>query len=212
MTARTLDVDPALDGAADGPAGIDPVVFQAALATFVAGRRLDMQALAADLGMSRSTLYRRVKDRDELLGEVVWHQTRRVMLSVVAQVDAEGLSGAERVLEITRRFMAVIAAQQPLRQLLDREPEAALRILTSKHGPVQRNLVALSAGILQEEVDAGRLRLSIDPATLAYVIVRIGESFLYADAIADRDPDLELATEVIARLLREPADPDAPAP
>lgn len=196
MTARAPDLDL--------PAGVDREIFEAALATFVAGRRLDMQALAADVGVSRSTLYRRVKDRDELLGEVIWHQTRRALLGVAAQVDAEGLVGAERVLQITRRFMAVIAAQQPLRQLLEREPEAALRILTSKHGPVQRNLVAASTRILQEEIDAGRLRLSIDPATLAYVIVRIGESFLYADAIADRDPDLELATEVVARLLREP--------
>jgi hypothetical protein len=56
--------------------------------------------------------------------------------------------------------------------------------------------------LLEEEESRGELRPGIDRGTLAYVIVRIGESFLYADAIADNDPDVGKAVEVIDQLLR----------
>jgi hypothetical protein len=38
---------------------------------------------------------------------------------------------------------------------------------------------------------------------LAFVLVRIGESFLYADAIADGEPDVDQALEIIGRLLEQ---------
>jgi Tetracyclin repressor-like, C-terminal domain len=56
---------------------------------------------------------------------------------------------------------------------------------------------------MQLEEARGNLTLGIDHATLAYAIVRIGESFLYADVIADNDPDVDQAVAVIGRLLRE---------
>ena len=56
---------------------------------------------------------------------------------------------------------------------------------------------------MELEEARGNLRLGIDRATLAYAIVRIGESFLYADVIADNDPDVDQAVAVIGRLLRE---------
>ncbi|HEY4025997.1 MAG TPA: QsdR family transcriptional regulator, partial [Candidatus Dormibacteraeota bacterium] len=43
--------------------------------------------------------------------------------------------------------------------------------------------------------------LTLDRATLAYIIVRIGESFLYADVIANNQPDVGRAVEVVAQLL-----------
>jgi hypothetical protein len=42
----------------------------------------------------------------------------------------------------------------------------------------------------------------VDPGALAYAIVRIGESFLYADVIADNDPDVDQAVTLVSRLLR----------
>jgi hypothetical protein len=54
--------------------------------------------------------------------------------------------------------------------------------------------------LIAEEAVAGE-RMRLDRPTLAYVIVRIAESFLYADVIADNEPDVDRAVEVIARLL-----------
>jgi AcrR family transcriptional regulator len=184
------------------PAQLPPPVFTAALATFLEGRRLDMQALAAELGWSRSTLYRKVRDRDQVLSDVIWYLSRRALHP--ALVDAESSVGSKRVLLVLERFMTFVSAQPAFRRFLEAEPEAALRVLTSKRGDVQRRLIALTAQVLREEDEAGTLRLAVDPDVLAFVIVRIGESFLYADVIADNEPDLSTAFDVIAQLLPEP--------
>lgn len=54
------------------PAAVPADVFAAAMECYSEGRRLDMQALARELGMARATLYRRVGNREQLLDDVVW--------------------------------------------------------------------------------------------------------------------------------------------
>lgn len=183
----------------DPPADIPPEIFQAAVHTFLDMRRIDMRAMAGELGMARATLYRRAGPRDRLLGEVLWFFTRRGMLQAIEA--GEGLSGGDRVVAIVRAFMNGIPRQPPFERLLDAEPEIALRVLTSKHGPVQRGVVDSIERLLDQECERGALQLTIEPGVLAYAIVRIGESFLYADVIADNEPDMDQAVEVIARLL-----------
>ena len=41
----------------------------------------------------------------------------------------------------------------------------------------------------------------LDPPTLAYVLVRIGESFIFADLITGGEPDLEKAVQASRVLL-----------
>lgn len=188
-------------------AGIDPPddipseIFEAGLHTFLERRRLDMRALAGELGISRATLYRRVGGRDHLLGEVVWYLTRRSLAR--AYEGTEGLKGEERIVTVVERFMRDVNSSPPLARLLEAEPEAALRILTSKHGPIQRGIIEILERLMDLEESRGNLRLGIDHATMAYAIVRLGESFLYADVIADNDPDVDQAIAVIGRLLHE---------
>ncbi len=105
------------------------------------------------------------------------------------------------MLRILEHLLRDIHSRPDLKRFLEYEPEAALRILTSKHGPVQQGLIDVTRRLLEEEDAHGALPAGIDRATLAYVIVRVGESFLYADVIADNDPDVDLAVEVIGRLL-----------
>jgi hypothetical protein len=189
------------------PMGIEPPeeipsdIFEAALATFRDRRRLDMRALAIDLGISRATLYRRVGGRDHLLGEVIWYLTRRSLARAYEGTDQ--LKGDQRIVTVVERFMRDVHSQPALARLLEAEPEAALRILTSKHGPIQQGIIEVLERLMELEASRGNLRLGIDPATLSYAIVRLGESFLYADVIADNDPDVDQAVAVIGRLLRE---------
>lgn len=200
MATATAGPDELIAGGTEPPPGVPPEIFGAALETFLGPRRLDMRALAAELGIGRATLYRRAGNRDLLLGEVLWYLTRRALAPAVE--SASGLQGRARVITVVERFMRFVHEQPALRRFLDQEPEAALRILTSKNGPVQRGIVEALERLLADEEARGTLRLTIDRATLAYVIVRIGESFLYADVIADNEPDVGVAVEVIARLLR----------
>jgi AcrR family transcriptional regulator len=186
------------------PPGIPEEILQAAISTFVSGRRLDMQGLAAELGISRSTLYRRVGDRDHLLGATVWYLTRLRIVGILH--ETAGQKGRARILDQLRLFMEWVHDQPSFRAFLDNEPEAALRILTSKEGSVQGALIGLTRRLLEEEHHRGNLELAVDPANLAYVIVRIAESFLYADVIARNDLDLGEAVTLIGQLLRDPAD------
>jgi len=187
----------------DGLAPPDDVpgpIFAAATTTFLDGRRLDMRALAGELGIGRATLYRRVGGRDHLLGAVLWYLTRRAIGRAMSA--GEDREGVERITAISGAFMRDVNEQPAFRRLLEYEPEAALRILTSKHGPIQQGVIEWTSRLLAQEEERGAIRLGIDRATLAYVIVRVGESFLYADVIADNEPDVDLAVEVIGRLLR----------
>jgi AcrR family transcriptional regulator len=183
------------------PEDVPGEIFGAALETFLDRRRLDMRALAGELGISRATLYRRVGGRDHLLGAVIWYLTRRALAR--AYENTERLQGNKRIVTVVERFMRDVRSQPALGRLLDAEPEAALRILTSKHGPIQSGIIAVLERLMAIEEERGYLRLNIDRGTLAYAIVRIGESFLYADVIADNDPDVDQAVAVIGRLLRE---------
>jgi AcrR family transcriptional regulator len=197
----TVDLRAVVPEGTDPPAEIPGQVFQSALSAVLGLRRLDMRALATETGMARATLYRKVGSRDRLLGEVLWYLTR---LEWARAFEGVGdVRGAQRVTEVIRRFMTRVQAGPALRRLLDAEPEATLRILTSKHGAVQQRIIATIERLLAIEEERGALRPFIDRPTLAYVIVRIGESFLYADVIADAEPDVDRAVEIIARLLRE---------
>jgi len=181
------------------PADLPPEIFVAALQTFLEMRRLDMRALAAELGMGRSSLYRKVSSRDHLLGAVLWYLTRR---AIVRAVEAtQDLSGPARVVGVVHHFLHDVHAQAALRRMLHEEPEAALRILTSKRSVVQQRVIEVVERLLAEEEARADSRLTLDRATLAYVIVRIGETFLYADVIADNQPDVDRAVEVVAQLL-----------
>jgi AcrR family transcriptional regulator len=199
-TARP-DPEAIVPGGTGPPTEIPPNIFRAALGTFLEARRLDMRALAAELGMGRATLYRKVGNRDRLLGEVIWYLTRRALARSIESAGA--LSGSERIVAVVAHFMSFVNDQPDLRRMLEAEPEAALRILTSKQGPVQRGVAQTLESLIAQEEERGAMRLSIDGSTLAYVIVRIGESFLYADVIADHPPDVDTAVDVVSRLLRE---------
>jgi AcrR family transcriptional regulator len=181
------------------PAHIPADVFAAALATFLQGERLDMQGLAAQLGVSRSTLYRRAGHRSDLLGEIVWYLTRRAIIPALR--DSAPLEGADRVCYVIERFMRAVDGHPAFRRLLEAEPEHALRILTSKEGPVQGALIAATERLLLQEEARGALVLGVDSRSLAYTIVRIGEAFLYADVIAQNDLDFDAHCALIRRLL-----------
>lgn len=172
--------------------------FKAARRRFLGGQRVDMGELAADLGVNRATLYRWVGGRDQLLGEIMWSLAESGIQQ--ARTRARG-HGADWVLDAYSIFGALSASHEPLRQFIEREPEAALRVMTSKSSPQQRRVIAAWRDILEEGVRDHGLELRLDPGTLAYVLVRVGESFLWTDLITGEEPDLGKAQEVARVLL-----------
>ena len=167
----------------------------------VQGRRLDMQGLADELGINRATLFRRVGGRDVLLARALWAETERCLAIAARRWEGEKPADALHTTGSLRRFNAIVAQSKGLRRLLDDEPTLAMRILTDPRGPIQRGTVAAVADSLRRDVEDYGLELIIEPDDLAYALVRLGESFLYADVLAARTPDVDKADRLQRALI-----------
>jgi hypothetical protein len=115
--------------------------------------------------------------------------------------EARG-KGWDRVLDVISRGLRYIAASKPYQAFLRRDPETALRIVATKEGPVQATTIRLNQELIEEEIRRGTIRPRVDAHTLAYALVRLSESFLYADLVAGEEPDIAKAVEVLRLLLR----------
>jgi AcrR family transcriptional regulator len=174
--------------------------FVAARRMFLKGQRLDMRSLAAELQISRATLYRWCGDRERLLGDVIWSLSHGLFEQ--ARHDHPRHIGAARVLAVFRQHTHEIVHAGPLQAFLQQETHAALRLLTSRGGPIQPRTVSDLADLLREEQEAGALKLRADADSLAHAIVRITEGFIYHDTVVGAEPDVERAAEIVALLLQ----------
>jgi AcrR family transcriptional regulator len=165
------------------------------------GRRLDMRGLADELGVSRVTLFRRVGSREALLSKALWMLSQRTLDMAAARWEVERPEGALHTPGTGRHFNAIVSQANGLRRLLDNEPALAIRVLTDPRGPVQAGVVAFVAGLLRRDIEELGLVTFIEPDALAYALVRLGESFLYADVLAARKPDVETLNQLQLALI-----------
>jgi AcrR family transcriptional regulator len=171
-----------------------------ALAThrYLRGQRVDVQEIAALLGIGRSTVYRWFGSRDGLIGEVVWRSA--LPLLTEAREGARG-RGGEALLETFDRFNRMLAEAPALLRFVEREREAAVRVIISGTGTVQPRMVAMITDVIATEVSAGTYEPPVDPATLGYAVVRLAEAFLFNDAAAGMRGEVDRLREVEAALL-----------
>lgn len=175
--------------------------FREARHTFIAGSRIDMGALATSLGVDRTSLFRWVGNRDRLLSEILWSLA---VPTLDAAAAAAAPSGAERLVDVLDRFTADLIEAPYFRAFLTREPARALRLLTTTESDVQSRLVAVVTKLVSDSFDP--TPLSADE--LARLLVRISESFTYADLISGETPDPVRARAAFEYVLR----PSAPPP
>jgi len=160
------------------------------------GRRLDMQGLADELGISRVTLFRRVGSREALLGKALWMLTQCTLETAAARWEDERPEGELRTPGTGRHINAIVSQSAGLRRLLDDEPALTIRVLTDPRGRVQAGIVAFIEVLLRRDIEEFGLVTLIEPDALAYALVKLGESFLYADVLAARKPDVETANRL----------------
>lgn len=173
----------------------DPVL-RAAVEMFLRDGWIDARALATAAGIGRSTLYRRYGDRTQILGEVIWV----IATAGFAEIRREcGGQGAAGVAEIVRRCLYLSAGYPAMRTFVAQHTDTALQVLTSRDGVIQRRFVASIAQLIREDVGEPD---DIDAHTLAYAIVRIGESFYFRELITGEPDDIDAAAAVIRRLLK----------
>jgi AcrR family transcriptional regulator len=170
------------------PSALD--AFLAARRRFLAGERVDMTALAAQLGVNRVTLYRWVGSREQLLVEVVWSLARRTL----DKLEAKHPKGKHRAVAILTEFLEATIAHPGMQRWLAEEGESAMRLLTRHETDFQPRLIAAVEAL-------------IDPADpdrheVAYALVRVIESYTYLDLITGETPDAGRARPIFARLLQ----------
>ncbi|WP_141995586.1 QsdR family transcriptional regulator [Amycolatopsis cihanbeyliensis] len=181
------------------------------------GERLDLGTLAAEAGISRATLFRRVGNREELLGEALWLLSDRTMRDAVRRWEktegpvVRGTTGELRCLAVMGWYRASVAEDAGLRTLLDTEPGVAIRVLTDPHGRVQPRVIAAHAELLARDVADGGFTPVVDVDSLAFALVRLGESFLYSDVVAARAPNLDAAAKLLRVLVEGTAGQRVPA-
>jgi AcrR family transcriptional regulator len=164
---------------------------------FQAAERIDMSALAADVGVNRVTLYRWVGSREQLLVEIVWQLAERTLDRIAADL-ADEPRGAERAVATITRFLGAAIANPGMQRWLADEGEVAMRLLTRRDTGFQPRLIdRVHALLVAEEVS-----VEADLREVAYVIVRVIESYTYLDLILGEPPEAGRAEPILRLLLR----------
>lgn len=177
-------------------------VVRAAATVLLSGARLDTGTLSARLGISRATLFRRVGNREVLLGEALWFLASRTLARVERAHDAAPpADGRLRCLAVMADFRRITAEAVAIRSLLAEEPALGIRVLTDPMGLVQPRLVEAHVRLIQRDLEEHGLRTSVPLPVLCFGLVRLGESFLYADVLAAREIDLDAATTVLDAMI-----------
>ncbi len=166
---------------------------------FLAGRRIDIQAICSELGLSRATVHRWYGSRDDVIGTAVVTLVVPLFRHIERSVPGTG-TGAQRLFDVFERQLRALAEAPALRTFLEQEREAAQRILTASDGVVEPQVVAVLQEMIEAEVARG-YEPPAEAAVIAYAIVRMGESFLYADAARGFRGDYDRLRPVYAALL-----------
>jgi AcrR family transcriptional regulator len=174
--------------------------FHTACKWFMAGRRIDISALADEVGVSRVTMHRWVGTRDELLTEVMWHLTSRQFDRLQAEVDAEGIS--PRTPELLGRYIDRIAHNTGVLRLQHEEPEAFVRLCTTGASTFQQRIVGRVLELLAADRAAGHIAVDLELDELAFATVRLLEAYAHAPSLTGRPADPDLAARVLRAFLR----------
>lgn len=173
-------------------------MLRAATGRYLRGKRIDVQAIAAELGLGRTTIYRWFGSREGLIGAVLvraaegaWNEARE---------SARG-RGAGKILDTFDRYNHIIAEAPALRRFVEREREAAVRVVTAPAGGIRPRMVEIVSSVIKDEVEAGAYDPPLDPETLAYAVVRLGEAFIFNEEETGLRDSVDRLREVEAAVL-----------
>jgi AcrR family transcriptional regulator len=186
------------------PAAVRPTpgdAFNAARQRFQAGHKLDMVALAEDLGISRATLYRWTGDRDRLLADIVIAELHDLIRAATTRATGRGVARLESAIGW---FLDTLGGLPALRAFLANERDSGLRMVTSPTGPVRPRVVETVTELINTEIVDGHYRPAAAPEVLADGIIAIAERYLHNSGDPTLNPDPTTARTIAGLLLREP--------
>ena len=174
--------------------------LQLATQWFQEGRRIDIGALAAEIGTSRVTLHRWIGTREQLLAEVMWSLTERALDTELLRLRTEGHSGG-RVAVVMGRIAGRVVTNRGVRRMQSEELELLTRLTTRDASAFQRRLIARVREMLDQDREDGHLHVSVGSDDLAFAVVRLTESFVHTPAITGDPPAPERVADILHALL-----------
>ena len=173
------------------PTRDDAIAF--ARTRFLLGQRIEMGAIADELGIGRTTLYRWVGERDELIEQVLTGLVDDWF--TVVEVQAKG-TGRERVLDLFRKFLDIAAASDPVTELAEREPALTMRILLDRQGSLALRSKQLLSEVVERDLPDREVSENIIDA------IEMGAaSLVWANMAAGREPDIDGAVSLASTLI-----------
>jgi len=164
---------------------------------FLRHERIDVVAIAAELGVSRATVYRWFGDRERVVGHVLLSLASDTLDLALTRQRLAGAAGLSASLVAMLRD---ISGHPAFRAYLETDPQKAMIVLTGLDSVVAGGLRArLHALILDECPEAVGPELSAEE--VAYSLVRLSEAYCYADVIAGRKVDVNRARPIFERIL-----------
>ena len=174
------------------PTSEDALAF--ARAQFLAGERVEMQTLAAQLGVSRTTVYRWVGEREQLMGDILSGLIEDWLAGVAPEASGEGI---DLFCDVLRRFLEFAAASPPLTDFTQREPALALRVLNDREGAVTTQANETIRHLLDEILPGTPI-----PNEVSNAIGLVARTLVWANIATGSEPDIEGAVDLARRLLR----------
>ncbi len=162
----------------------------------LAAEQVDIGKVAAAAGVNPATVHRRVGSRDLLLGEAFSTLAQDTWDRCLREVP-EGTP--DRTAEVLSTFVRYLNGAPYFRAFLHRDPQRALKILTTKATPVQRRIVQRVEDLLATEPEPA---IALSRPDLARLLARVAETYIYADIIAGADPDADAAHTAFTALLK----------
>jgi AcrR family transcriptional regulator len=167
--------------------------FAVARTQFLAGDRVEMQTLASQLGISRTTLYRWVGEREQLLAVIFSGLIPEWLAEVAPQATG---SGFDWFVDALRRFLEFGADLAPLTEFTQREPALAMRVLTEREGPVTQKTEETIRELLtslEPEVEV--------PDEIVRAIGLVARTLVWANIASGQAPDIDGPVELARTLL-----------
>jgi AcrR family transcriptional regulator len=162
------------------------------------GELPEMATVAERSGVGRTSLYRWFGDRDALIGDVL---ARYLEAAIEEGYRHSRARGGRRVARAVETLLRDAAAREPFLRLLRTQPQVMLKIIMTPGGAVHARSIATTAELIERERRAGRYRPILDAGSLAFILVQIGQSFMWARAATGAPPDVEETMRVTNALL-----------
>jgi len=166
-----------------------------ARAAFLEETRVEIGVIAAQLSISRVTLYRWFGSREQLLEQLLIQLAGEFIEP--ARAEAQG-DGDERVVDFARRIMNATAYFQPLRTFVEREPQLALRLLIGESGAVHGSIARALLDVVAETHSPQETRALEGQV---HAIVRMATALQWSTLAIGDEPETELAVGMVRVLL-----------